>query len=160
MTMAPTRSQSLRAAARLAAGGQWAVANESFSQRKQRPALARRAGAKSTCLAAVDTRMRPAPRNLYRGGTASTVEYGRMTDAPESRATGDLSVLEAWRLLARPAPTRRATSYAGLLALIALLNLNAIAVIVAASVPDPSLAVVAVLLSTAIIPGALLAFAL
>src|SRR3954470_15412896 len=44
MTMAPTRSQSLRAAARLAAGGQWAVANESVSQEYRRPASARRAG--------------------------------------------------------------------------------------------------------------------
>src|SRR5438094_449001 len=50
MTIAPTRSQSLRAAARLAAGGQWAVANERFSQGSGTPDVAPRAGPKSTGL--------------------------------------------------------------------------------------------------------------
>src|SRR4051794_35318633 len=83
---------------------------------------------------------------------AGTVEYRRMTDAPDSPATGDLSVLDAWRVLAKPAPTLRARSYVALLAIIVLLNLSAIAVLVAASVTDLSLAMAVFLLHTTIIP--------
>src|SRR5690242_8634975 len=83
-----------------------------------------------------------------------------MTDAPDSRATSDLSVLDAWRILAKPAPSRPARGYAGLVAIVALLNLSAIAAIVGATVPDPLLAMVAWLFHTTLIPGLLLAFAL
>lgn len=82
-----------------------------------------------------------------------------MTDRPSSPATSDLSVLEAWRLLVRPVPSRRAPGYVGIVAVIGLLNLSAIAAIVASAVPDPMVAAVAGLLHTALIPGLLLAFA-
>ena len=83
-----------------------------------------------------------------------------MSDVPESRAAGDLSVVDAWRLLVKPVPSRPAASYVGIVAIIVLLNLSAIATIVAAAVPDPTVAAVFGLLHTALIPGALLAFAL
>jgi dolichyl-phosphate-mannose-protein mannosyltransferase len=83
-----------------------------------------------------------------------------MSDVPESRAAGDLSVVDAWRLLVKPVPSRPAASYVGIVAIIVLLNLSAIATIVAAAVPDPTVAAVFGLLHTAVIPGALLAFAL
>mgnify|MGYP001010093083 CR=1 FL=1 len=54
-----------------------------------------------------------------------------MTEPREPRVTGDLSVLDAWRLLATPVPTHRAAGYVGLCAVILLLNLSAIAAIVA-----------------------------
>src|SRR4051812_43437412 len=83
-----------------------------------------------------------------------------MSDAPESPQPGDLTVLEAWQILVKPAPTRPAASHVGLFAIVGLLNLSAIAAIVAVSVPDPNLAIVAGLFHTTLIPGALLAFAL
>ena len=82
-----------------------------------------------------------------------------MTDTPSSRATGDLSVLDSWRLLVKPAPSRPAQSYVGIVAVIGLLNLSAITAIVASAVPDPMVAAVAGLVHTALIPGLLLALA-
>jgi len=92
-----------------------------------------------------------------------------MSDAPKSpRVTRDLSVLAAWRLLIQPVPRRGAGPppgygpggrYAGLLLVIALLNLSAINVIVASIVPVPAIAVIAALLHLSVIPGLLLAFA-
>src|SRR4051794_33331412 len=81
-----------------------------------------------------------------------------MTDTPESR-TGDLSVVDAWRLLVKPAPSRPTTGYLGIVAIIGLLNLSAIAAIVAKAAPDPMVAVLASLVHTALIPGLMLAFA-
>ncbi|MFN8636386.1 MAG: glycosyltransferase family 39 protein [Chloroflexota bacterium] len=83
-----------------------------------------------------------------------------MTEPREPRVTGDLSVLDAWRLLARPVPTHRAAGYVGLCAVILLLNLSAIAAIVATTVADPTVASAAGLLLTTVIPGLLLAFAI
>jgi 4-amino-4-deoxy-L-arabinose transferase-like glycosyltransferase len=83
-----------------------------------------------------------------------------MSDAPDPHRSGDLTVLAAWRILARPIPTRPAASYVGLLAIIALLNLSAIAALAAVLVPDPTLAMPAALVHTMLVPGALLAFAL
>src|SRR4051812_49793412 len=83
-----------------------------------------------------------------------------MTDAPDSRVTSDLTVLDAWRILVKPVPSGRATSYVGLLAIVALLNLSAIAAIVAATIASPGPATLAGLLHTTFIPGLLLAFAL
>src|SRR5215212_188815 len=83
-----------------------------------------------------------------------------MTDAPDSRVTSDLTVLDAWRILVKPVPSGRATSYVGLLAIVALLNLSAIAAIVAVTVASPGPATLAGLLHTTFIPGLLLAFAL
>ena len=37
-----------------------------------------------------------------------------MSDVPESRAAGDLSVVDAWRLLVKPVPSRPAASYVGI----------------------------------------------
>src|SRR4051794_30055506 len=99
-------------------------------------------------------------RHLQPALHGRAVEYGRMSDAPESPQPGDLTVLEAWQILVKPAPTRPAASHVGLFAIVGLLNLSAIAAIVAVSVPDPTLAIVAGLLHTTLIPGALLAFAL
>lgn len=104
----------------------------------------------------------------------SPYNTSRMSDAPEpSRATRDLSVLAAWRLLITPTPRRvlgpddgdeagprpGIGRYAGLLVVIGLLNLSAITVIVASTVPVPIIAAVAALLHLAVIPGMLLAFA-
>src|SRR5215213_7964748 len=82
-----------------------------------------------------------------------------MTDSPNAPATSDLGVLDAWRLLVKPVPSRPAPSYVGIVAVIGLLNLSAIAAIVASAVPDPMVAAVAGLIHTAMIPGLLLAFA-
>ena len=82
-----------------------------------------------------------------------------MTDAPDSPRTGDLSVLDAWRVLAKPAPTRPASSYVGLALIVALMNLSAVAVLVAVAAPNPIVAIVAALIHTGLIPGLLLAFA-
>src|SRR5215217_253954 len=83
-----------------------------------------------------------------------------MTDAPDSRVTSDLTVRDAWRILVKPVPSGRATSYVGLLAIVALLNLSAIAAIVAVTIASPGPATLAGLLHTTFIPGLLLAFAL
>src|SRR5215212_9619433 len=83
-----------------------------------------------------------------------------MTDAPDSHMTSDLTVLDAWRMLVKPVPSGRATSYVGLLAIVALLNLSAIAAIVAATISSPGPAALAGLLHTTFIPGLLLALAL
>jgi 4-amino-4-deoxy-L-arabinose transferase-like glycosyltransferase len=83
-----------------------------------------------------------------------------MSDAPDAPRSGDLTVLDAWRILVKPAPTRPVKSYVGLLAIIVLLNLSAIAAIVSVLVADPSVAIVAALVHTMLVPGALLAFAL
>jgi len=88
-------------------------------------------------------------------GASSPATHG---DA-DSAATGDLSVVEAWRLLVKPVPSRRAPGYVGIVAVIGLLNLSAIAAIVASAAPDPMVAAVAGLIHTALIPGLLLAFA-
>src|SRR6187401_3439226 len=83
-----------------------------------------------------------------------------MTDTPPgSHATTDLSVLDAWRLLVKPVPSRQAPGYVGIVAAIVLLNLSAITAIVASAVPDPMVAAVAGLIHTALIPGLLLALA-
>ena len=63
-----------------------------------------------------------------------------MSDAPESRGASDRSVLDAWRLLAKPVPSRPAASYVGIVAIIVLLNLSAISAIVAAALPEPTVA--------------------
>jgi 4-amino-4-deoxy-L-arabinose transferase-like glycosyltransferase len=83
-----------------------------------------------------------------------------MTDPPDSRATGDLTVLDAWRILVKPTPSQPAASHAGLVTIVLLLNLSAIAALVAALAPNPMVAMVAALLHTTFIPGLLLAFAL
>jgi hypothetical protein len=83
-----------------------------------------------------------------------------MTDPRESPASGDLTVVDGWRLLVKPVPGRQAAGYVGVLATIALLNLSAISAIVAVSVPDPGVASAAGLIHTAVIPGALLALAI
>ena len=70
-------------------------------------------------------------------------------DGVDPAATGDLSVLEAWRLLVRPVPSRQAPGYVGIVAVIGLINLSAISAIVASAAPDPTVAAVAGLIHTA-----------
>lgn len=100
-----------------------------------------------------------------------------MSDAPEpTRAARELSVVAAWRLLIAPAPARGRRGarvpapagepgsvverFGGLLLVIGLLNLSAIAVIVASLATGPAVATSAALLHLAVIPGLLLALAL
>lgn len=96
-----------------------------------------------------------------RGSGARTVEYRRMSDSRDPRKHGDLTVFDAWRILVfSPRAGRRAPSLVGLTAIVALLNLTAAAVLVAATAPDPLLRMVAGLVHSALVPGLLLAFAL
>jgi 4-amino-4-deoxy-L-arabinose transferase-like glycosyltransferase len=85
-----------------------------------------------------------------------------MTRDPDLRPSG-MSVLEAWRLVAKPAwrqpaPRQPNMGYAGTSLIIGLLNLGALAALAALAVPDPPLAAIGGLIHTAIVPGLLLAF--
>ncbi|MGE3271508.1 MAG: hypothetical protein AB7P40_22350, partial [Chloroflexota bacterium] len=82
-----------------------------------------------------------------------------MGDRSASRASAELSVLDAWRQLVRPAGEQPKPGYTGILIVIALLNLSAISAIAAAALPDPAWKMAAALVHVALVPGALLAFA-
>ena len=82
-------------------------------------------------------------------------------DADRARSSlGGLGVLDAWRTVDGGSPAVRPTRYGGILAVIGLLNVGALAGAAAVAIPDPFWASAAGLVATAVVPGALLAMLL
>jgi hypothetical protein len=80
-----------------------------------------------------------------------------MPNGPTLRPRASLSVFEAWQILKAPRPGQPIASYVGMLIVIALLNLGAMAAIASVSIPDPLWATAAALIFLAAVPGLLLA---
>ena len=83
-----------------------------------------------------------------------------MTHGPKPRTAPGLSVLESWKILTAPRPGHPIVSFAGMLLVIVLLNLGAIAAIGSVSIANPSWAAVFGLVHVAVVPGLLLAIVL
>jgi hypothetical protein len=83
-----------------------------------------------------------------------------MSNGPTLRPRASLSVFEAWQILKAPKPGQPTASYAGMVIVIALLNLGAMSAIASVIIPDPLWATVAALIHLALVPGLLLAIAI
>jgi hypothetical protein len=83
-----------------------------------------------------------------------------MVNPPERPSSRDISILEAWRLLRKPTAGQPTPGYVGILTVIVLLNLSAIAAIAAAAFANPTWGMAAALIHVAVVPGLLLAFIL
>jgi 4-amino-4-deoxy-L-arabinose transferase-like glycosyltransferase len=145
------------------------MANESFSQGKRHPRrgtvgraeVYRSSRQQHKFLSSRSDPTEPDSRVMRRQSVEQQARkpynWPPMTNGPKRGGTGSLSVLDSWRILTAPKPGRPTTSYAGMLTVIALLNVGALAALGSVSIPDPLWAVVAGLIHTAVVPGVLLA---